>query len=219
MGSAALGDFAGHRSDLDVQAVSDTVLTHAAREHLAAELQHDALPCPARGLEFVLYARGDLRDPSGPAFQLNLNTGRVLPPRISFDADDDPRFWFTVDVSIGRQHGVALHGPPAASVFPELPVRLVADALADALDWYESRGGSPAQTVLAACRTWAWASDRAWRSKADSAEWARGRLADPAPVEAALRSRDDPDAAPPPADDAAVLIDRARAALRGGPRV
>jgi Domain of unknown function (DUF4111) len=214
-GSAALGDFARHRSDLDVQAVTATRLPRATRESLAAELDHDALPCPARGLEFVLYARDDLRDPSGPAFQLNLNTGRALPRRLSFDPLDDPRFWFIVDIAIGRQHGVALAGPPAASVFPELPRRLVADALATALDWYESSRGAPAQTLLSACRTWAWASDGRWRSKADSARWARERLADPGPVEAALRSRDDPSVAPPRPDQVAQVVDRAKAALGG----
>jgi hypothetical protein len=214
-GSAALGDFARDRSDIDVQAVSATRLPRVTRERLAAELDYDALPCPARKLEFVLYAVDDLRDPSGPAFQLNLNTGRGLSRHISFDQGDEPRFWFVIDIAIGREHGVALAGPPAPSVFPELPRRLVIDALATALDWYESSSDSPAQTILSACRTWAWASDGRWRSKLDSAHWARDRLADPTPVEAALRARDDPGAAAPTAHGVVLVVDRARAALRG----
>ena len=120
-GSAALADFAADRSDLDVQALSATRVRFAARAKLAAALDHEVLPCPARGLEFVLYALGDLREPAGPAFQLNLNTGSAPVRRVSSDPGDDPRFWFVVDVAIARQRGVALAGPPAAAVFPVLP--------------------------------------------------------------------------------------------------
>ena len=60
IGSGALGDFDRLRSDVDVQAVSTTRLTRAELERLAAALSHQALRCPVRGLEFVLYAREDL---------------------------------------------------------------------------------------------------------------------------------------------------------------
>jgi ketosteroid isomerase-like protein/predicted nucleotidyltransferase len=225
-GSAALGDFAPERSDMDVQAVTTTRLPRATRERLAAALDHDVLPCPARKLEFVLYAVDDLRDPSGPAFQLNLNTGSGLSRHVSFDPVEEPRFWFVIDVAIGREHGVALAGPPAGSVFPKLPRRLIIDALAAALDWYESSSGAPAETILSACRTWAWATDGHWRSKVDSGRWAQDQLPDSASVEAALRSRDDTGAASPQPHEVALLLDRARKALRsamttvdaGGPR-
>jgi Domain of unknown function (DUF4111)/Nucleotidyltransferase domain len=177
-GSAALGDYAPGRSDLDVQAVSSDRLPRAALEELAAALDHDVLPCPARGLEFVLYAAAGLRDPEGPAFQLNLNTGRDMAHHVAFDPADDPRFWFVLDVAIGRERGAPLAGPRPSEVFPELPRRLIVDALAGALDWYELHGDEPAQTVLAACRTWAWATDGRWRSKTESARWASERLGD-----------------------------------------
>lgn len=195
-GSGALGDYAPGRSDLDVQAVSTERLGRPALGELAAALDHESLPCPARKLEFVLYARDDLGEPTGPAFQLNLNTGEGLARHVAFDPEDGPRFWFVIDVAIGREHGVPLAGPPPAEVFPELPRPLVADSLAAALDWFESSGESPEQTVLAACRAWAWATDGRWRSKADSARWASDRLRNP-----------------PGPDGAALVLGRARAAL------
>src|SRR5690349_20581629 len=73
VGSGALDDFEPRRSDIDVQAVCATRPRRSELERLAALLSHDALPCPARGLEFVLYADADLADPRGPAFALNLN--------------------------------------------------------------------------------------------------------------------------------------------------
>ena len=220
LGSAALHDFDPARSDLDVQAVSTTPLTLGERRSLAAALEHEALPCPARGLEFVLYARDDLTAVDGPAYGLNLNTGARMEHRLSFDATADPRFWFTIDLSIARQHALALAGPSPADAFPSLPDALVRSALRDAMEWYALEGGSLAQTVLSATRTWAWATDGRWLSKAESADWARERLADPGPVDRALALRAEPAAAdggaPALTDaDAAPILAAARAALDG----
>ena len=117
-GSGALGDFDPATSDLDVQVVTTVRLARAERERLAARLSHPALACPVRGLELVLYAREDLHDPLGPAFQLNLNTGPRMPQHVAYDPSEDPRFWFVIDVAIGREAGRALAGPPPAEVFP-----------------------------------------------------------------------------------------------------
>ncbi len=221
MGSAALDDFDPARSDLDVQAVSTAPLTLAERGRLAAALEHEALPCPARGLELVVYAREGLEDPDGPAFALNLNTGPRMARHVTFDARDDPRFWFVIDLSIGRQHALTLAGPSAADAFPPLPDALVRSALRDAIEWFAREGGSVGQTVLSAARTWAWATDGSWRSKGDSARWARARLADPGPVdramalrEAAAAGRDDAPALTEA--DAAPVLAAARAALAAG---
>jgi hypothetical protein len=211
VGSAALGDFDPARSDLDVQAVAARRPSRAVREALAAAVEHPALPCPVRGLELVLYAREDLADPLGPAYALNVNTGPGMERHVAFDPSEDPRFWFVIDVSIARQHAVALHGSPAAATFPEPPRALVVASLRQALDWYDAHGGSPAQTVLGACRTWAWATDGRWRSKGESARWACERLRDPGPVDRALAARAG-GAGPGPEDVASVLA-RARAAL------
>jgi len=211
-GSAALGDFDRRRSDLDIQAVSAGRLLRARREHLAAALGHDAVPCPARGLEFVLYAREDLADPSGPAYQLNFNTGARLREHVSFDAGEDPRFWFVLDVAIGRDSGRALHGPAAAWVFPPLGPELVRGAAGDSLEWHV-RHGSAAEAILGACRVWAFATDGRWRSKTEAARWARPRLSDAAPVERALRLRAGAPELPIAPRAAGPVLAAARAAL------
>jgi hypothetical protein len=174
VGSAALGDFAPERSDVDIQAIASERLPLRERADLAEALSHEALPCPAKGLEFVLYPRDELEGQEGPAFQLNLNTGERLEYHLEFQADQDPRFWFVIDVSIARQHAVVLAGPPTSRAFPDLPRPLVVHALLEALDWYEAHG--PGDALASACRAWAWASDGVWRSKSDAARWARGRL-------------------------------------------
>jgi hypothetical protein len=118
VGSSALGDFDARRSDVDVQAVCSTRPARAELEELTRLLSHEALPCPVRGLEFVLYARADLADPSGPAFVLNLNTGAGMRHHVGLDPGAEPRFWFTLDVAIAREHAHRLAGAPPAEVLP-----------------------------------------------------------------------------------------------------
>ena len=102
-----------------------------------------------RGLELVVYAREDLDDPLGPAFQLNLNTGPRMAQHVAYEPSEDPRFWFVLDIAIGREAGRALAGPPPAEVFPELPLPLVRSSLQQALAWFatttpeEARRPSP----------------------------------------------------------------------------
>ena len=214
VGSAALGDFDLRSSDIDIQAVASEPCPVAERQALVERLTHDALPVPARGLEFVLYAQQDLAAPAGPRFSLNLNTGPRMGHHVAFDPADDPGFWFTIDVDIARTSAVPLIGPPAADVFPVLPRARVATAVLEGLDWWSTHSGTPTQTLLSACRSWAWASDGRWRSKSDSARWARSRLPDPGGVDAALRLRAGEAVAPPGPEDAAVVVAAARDALR-----
>jgi hypothetical protein len=69
VGSAALGDYDPRRSEVNVQAVATTRLSLSERSDLVARLGHEALANPARGLEFVLYAREDLAVEGGRDFR------------------------------------------------------------------------------------------------------------------------------------------------------
>jgi hypothetical protein len=213
LGSAALQDYDPRRSDVDVQAVTTARLSRAEREQLVERLAHEALPNPARGLEFVLYAREDLAGADGPRFQLNLNTGPRMDHHVAYDADEDPGFWFVIDTSIARQHAVPLSCPPAAEVFPEPARDRVLACLLEAIDFFGALPGAADQTVLSACRAWAWASDGVWRSKGASARWAMPRLADPEPLARVLRRRDGEPADPLTPEEAGPVLATARRAL------
>ncbi|MDA0182110.1 hypothetical protein OJ997_17525 [Solirubrobacter phytolaccae] len=204
IGSSALGDFDASRSDIDVQAISSERLSPEELRALAADLS--AVACPVRGLEFVLYAREDLVDPLGPAFSLNLNTGPGMDHHEGYRPDAEPRFWFTLDVAIARQHAVPLAGPHPRELLPDLPRELVVARLHDSLAWWGDYGGP--QAVLAACRALAWNDIGRWLSKGEAARWAADPIAD-----AALATRSDPHAAGPTADDVASFVDRARQRL------
>jgi hypothetical protein len=176
-GSGALGGFDPAASDLDVQVVTTVRLPRAERENLAARLSHPALACPVRGLELVVYAQEDLDDPLGPAFQLNLNTGPRMAQHVAYDPSEDPRFWFVLDVAIGRDAGRALAGPPPVEVFPELPAPLVFDSLQQALAWFATNDPRGGQAALAAARAWAWAEEGRWLAKGPAAVWLASRVA------------------------------------------
>jgi predicted nucleotidyltransferase len=175
-GSGAIGDFDPARSDLDVQVVTTVRLARSERKELVARLSHPALACPVRGLELVVYAREDLSDPLGPAFQLNLNTGPRMDQHVAYDLRDDPRFWFVIDVAIGRAVGRVLAGPPPAEVFPELPAPLVSASLSESLAWFAANDPAGGQAALAAARALAWAEEGRWLAKRPAALWLAARV-------------------------------------------
>lgn len=206
IGSSALGDFDPVRSDIDIQAVTAHRLDRPQLERLAAALT--GVPCPVRGLEFVLYARDDV-----PAFQLNLNTGPRMEHREQYDPAAEPAFWFTLDVAAAREQARPIAGPHPREVLPELPREQILAAHRESLAWYTAH--DTAQAVVTACRAWAWAAEGRWLSKGDAAAWAVSRLDDPAPVVAALAKRADPEATGPAPDAAAALLDRVQRLLDG----
>jgi hypothetical protein len=135
---------------------------------------------------------------------------------VGYDPHDDPRFWFVLDVSIGREQGHALAGPPASDVFPALPRRLVVESLREALGWQQRHDPSGVQVVLSSCRAWAWAVEGRWLSKGDAAAWAAERLADPTPVTLALARRGEPAGPALSAGDVQTVRQRAELALGTG---
>src|SRR5262245_66685819 len=54
-GSYALGAYAPGRSDLDVAVVVRDAASRALQDELVDTLRHEALPCPARRLQLVVY--------------------------------------------------------------------------------------------------------------------------------------------------------------------
>jgi predicted nucleotidyltransferase len=153
-GSAAQGAYEHGRSDVDVIAVTSRPSSRAQKEALAAAAQ--SLPCPARKLELVVYARGAERH------ELNVNTGEL----VHFDADDDPGFWFVLDRAIAEQHSVALLGPPWQEVFSPVPRDAVLEALEEASDF--EGWDDPAGAAVAAARARIWRETGEWVSKAEA---------------------------------------------------
>ncbi|SCG40658.1 nucleotidyltransferase domain-containing protein [Micromonospora coxensis] len=140
-GSVALDAYQPGRSDVDVALVVADRLDVARRRELVARLRHEALPCPARGLELVVYTRAVARSGTAePGFEVELNSGARMPFRATLDPADRPaadgRFWYGLDRSILHQTGYALLGPPAVEVFADLGPDDLRRLLVEALRWW-----------------------------------------------------------------------------------
>jgi Domain of unknown function (DUF4111) len=164
VGSGSYGGFEPGVSDVDVVAVVPRTL--GLEEKRALVVAAEAVPCPGRKLELVVYAAG--RD----EYELNLNTGE----RMSFDPSEDPSFWFVLDRAIAAEHAIALLGPPWTEVFAPVERDAILGALDASLDWHEREEPLEANAVLNACRAWRWLEDGVWSSKPEAAAWLRRRV-------------------------------------------
>ncbi|MGB2571905.1 nucleotidyltransferase domain-containing protein [Micromonospora citrea] len=187
-GSVALDAYQPGRSDVDVALVVADRLDVVRGRDLLARLRHEALPCPARGLELVVYTRAVAGSGTPePGFEVELNSGARMPFRATLDAADRPaadgRFWYGLDRSILHQTGYALLGPPAVEVFADLRPDDLRRLLVEALRWWlalpgpaasghttDGSGGDPPlpgaeDAVLGACRSLVRLRDGVWLSK------------------------------------------------------
>ena len=190
IGSGALGGVAPGQSDVDVVAVCATDPPSERTRAVVAGLGELAMTWPLRGLELVLYSRAAVAAPArSPRFALNLNVGPRMPYRVSLDPASEPAHWFLLDLSILRDHGRTLTGPPPRDLVGPIPRRWLLEAVRDSLAWHDAHEGALQQTVLNASRGWRFASEGVWSSKDDAGAWALARTDDPATVSTALALR------------------------------
>jgi hypothetical protein len=177
-GSYALGGYEPAGSDLDVAAVVRQPLAEDAAAEILAAVGHEALPCPARKLELVVYTAESARSPSvEPGFELNLNTG---PGELRVDLAPQPGegHWFAIDRSVLARHGVALIGPPAAEVFASPTKEALRPVLAQGLRWYAENEPESEDALLNAGRALRFATEGVWLAKPALREWAASAPAD-----------------------------------------
>jgi hypothetical protein len=176
-GSLAFDAYRPGRSDIDLVAVAVAPSTDEVGAVVAA-LDHTALPCPATGLEFVLYDRARLATLSTEAgFALNLNTGAELPYKAETDPGDGLTFWYPIDRDIVRQQRRALIGPPFAGLVTRVRSRhllpVVAESVAAQLDHLGEHGDN---AVLNGCRALRYHATHTWSPKRAAAAWAAEHL-------------------------------------------
>jgi hypothetical protein len=172
-GSFALGGYEPGRSDLDVAVVVESGLAAQQRSGLIEQVRHESLPCPARGLELVVYGRA-IAAAASPArdFELNLNSGAAMPLLLETEPGGGPDFWFPIDRSILAQAGMPLVGPPAGEVFSPIASGALVPVLLDSIRWHRAHPERPSDSVLNACRSLRFATEGRWSSKPAAARWA-----------------------------------------------
>jgi hypothetical protein len=172
-GSLALGDYRSGRSDIDLMAVVTGSQDLDLGRELVRQLDHQALACPAAGLEFVLYPLTTVSQPiTAAGYLINFNTGPALPPVTSFDPGAGPSFWYAIDRAITFQSGKALYGPPAAELFARLPFDDLMRVVIASVEAHSDlqAGHLLDNAVLNGCRALSFARDRRWYAKLDAAE-------------------------------------------------
>ncbi|GAA0273125.1 nucleotidyltransferase domain-containing protein [Cryptosporangium japonicum] len=165
-GSIGLDAFQPGRSDVDVALTVTDALPEPQKRALVAALRHENLPCPARGLELVVYRCAVARSGTAePGFEVELNSGPRMDFRETYSPDARPvadgLFWYALDRSILHQAGRTLFGAPAAEAFADVRPAELHQLLVDALSWWIARptppGDEPApgteDAILGACRS------------------------------------------------------------------
>lgn len=195
VGSVALADYRHGRSDVDVVVVVAPSLSAQALRDLAESLAHPALPCPAAGLELVVYGTDFVAAPSSAAgYLMDLNTGPMLPNRVSFDPADAAAFWYVIDRSIAHQSGRLLYGTPVRQIMAA-PSRhdVQAALLASVREHAGGEGHLGDNRVLNGCRAVAFCRTGRWQAKREAARMIASSEEEFAPlIETALRSFQSP---------------------------
>jgi Domain of unknown function (DUF4111) len=191
-GSVALGAYEHGPSDVDVVVVCRGALGVERKRALVEELRHEALPCPARGLELVVYAERTVGEPSaGPGFELELTSGAGMPFHAAFDPSAaNGRHRYVLDRAILARHGLTLLGPPPSALVADVPRELVLPALAASLRWSAASEAKDGTAVLSACCALRYASEGRWSSQAEAGRWALEHLDECQLITDALAARE-----------------------------
>jgi streptomycin 3"-adenylyltransferase len=171
-GSAALGGFVAGRSDVDLLFVVARPLSNAEKAR-AAEVLATFPGSPGSGIECSFLTREQAADPERGRFELHLSTGpgAKVVDGSGHPGDED----LVLHSVVARAAGVALIGPPAATLFGEVPRPIVLQRIAAELGWGLEHG-SEAYAVLNACRGLLFAEHGSVASKLHGGEWGLARF-------------------------------------------
>jgi predicted nucleotidyltransferase len=169
VGSAAYGGYEHGRSDVDMTAVVARGLSLDEKQELVAVIE--ALDCPARKLELVVYTQEEAARET-PRFEINLNTGES----VAFAPSEESPHWFALDRAVGEKHALVLRGPDWNELFVAVSREQLLGAFETALDWQERHDPLGRSSVLNACRIWMWLETWEVVTKQEAAAWLRGRV-------------------------------------------
>jgi hypothetical protein len=179
-GSLALGCFNPHRSDLDLLIVVGSNLIPNQQRALAELLLNlSGNPSLIELSCITIAALREWRHPAPYAWHYS----EAWRTRYQHDlASDAWQRWpqpaghdpdLAGHITVVRQRGVVLHGPPITAIVPAIPQRDSLDSFgSDVLASLASLGDDPIYGVLNACRTAAFLRDNCVRSKAEGGAWA-----------------------------------------------
>jgi hypothetical protein len=182
-GSLAMQCFYRAKSDVDVLVVVPGVLTPAERAHAAQTLARRSADRPMPGdleISVLTVAQAAMTD-HPRQYEVHYSaywTAEILADRVDYSGTGrDPDL--AAHLTVTRQRGIALVGPPAAEIFAPVPPDAYLDAITADLDELlegDALLASPYYGVLNACRVLAVIADGSVLSKEEGAHWARDVL-------------------------------------------
>lgn len=187
-GSSAYGAYEQGISDVDVYAIIHTPILDYYK--LSRTISHAVLPCPARKLEFVLFTKSHAaKQTANPKFELNFNTGKDMNDYINLNAGKEPRFWFLLDIAIGREVGKSLFGPPSNTLFAAPKAEWILDCMIELLAWQRKEEILTSDGILNACRVLRYLKSSLWSSKMEAGVWVLEHYDQPKIVNLAMQAR------------------------------
>jgi hypothetical protein len=190
VGSVALGGYVGGQSDVDIVAVCRNEVDETTSRAIVRRVLETSRSCPARGLEFTLYRAAVVSAPrADTSFELNVNGGPRMPQSVHLSPDDEPRFWYVLDRANAHRYGLPISGPPARTVFSDIPRRVLLQMMSESTRWHRDHEKATLYSVLNGSRAWRFAVDDVLGSKLEGAQWARARWEAPSLIDAAVALR------------------------------
>ncbi|KAI8721430.1 hypothetical protein NCS52_00590500 [Fusarium sp. LHS14.1] len=195
-GSAGYSAYQPGISDIDVYAIINEPISDYFR--LSHLISNHSLPCPARKLEFVLFTKANAaRQAPDPKFEMNFNTGKGMEDYINLDSQSEPRFWFLLDIAVGRELGKSIFGPPPDALFAAPSPECVFNCMIESLSWHRQNGPVDHNGILNACRQLRYEKTSIWGSKKDGGNWVLENYDHPNIVTLAMDSRHSETQLPP----------------------
>jgi streptomycin 3"-adenylyltransferase len=183
-GSLAMGCFNPAQSDLDVLVVTRAPMSLAMKRDIADHLlRASRQPAPIEVSFLALAMLTPWRHP----LRFDLHYSEMWRDAYMRDlAGEGWRSWNARDqrdpdlsahITVVRQRGIALYGPPAASVFPEVPeTDYIAAIMSDVTEALDRIYADPVYAILNVCRTLAFLQMRRVLSKEEGGQWALDHL-------------------------------------------
>jgi predicted nucleotidyltransferase len=174
-GSLSLDNYMEDKSDLDVIVVINKPITKKARNTLSQELDHKNFPCPAKGLELIIFTKETLANiNSEPRYEFWFGTGSDWIPENWAEGKTKEMVIF---IELCRQNGRILFGKNTDDVFPSVKREWLIEAFLGELYWHQTKILDPfhdplgMNSVLNACRILAFVKEGEMISKSAGGEW------------------------------------------------
>lgn len=188
VGSLAAGDFDRRRSDIDLLMSCAAPLNDRIKKSLGRRLTHSALPCPAHGVDLLIYPVAELAPlPRAPRYEFSISSGVDWHDDIGLGGHYPGGL---VDLAAARSFGIPILGLPPEEAVGLCPREWIIEELLNGVRWHTTKLYDPfhdptgSNAVLNACRSLHFFLSGVLVSKSAGARWLLQRRVAPVVAEA-----------------------------------